>query len=276
MTSTPYATLLLGLGMLTFSAPARAAPVIRAEREVVLPGVAGHEAPTVYGAADFPLTLVFDGPLRKEGLTLPGADLRLHPFIADGVLLTPSKALAAQSAVPLRVPLADGTSVELRLAFIPGWVDGRVRIVRRSVPLVEVAAKFENPRALADEALRLAATAVLGGRRLGCNSIGMVMPRRVKQLNAGGLSPLVVCLVPPLAYIKARPLCSSPEVGVRSEGGKPAGLLFAEVACPQGQACTAMLVMRSPAQEEPSEVTLEFMEADGTVCARFPSVGLQP
>ena len=276
VTSSPYATLLLGLGMLTFSASARAAPVIRAEREVVLPGVAGHEAPTVYGAADFPLTLVFDGPLRKEGLTLPGADLRLHPFIADSVLLTPSQELAARGSVPFRVPLVDGTAVELRLAFIPARVDGRVRIVRRGAPPPHVAARFEVLREGRKEALRVAAAAILGGRREECNSVGDLVPKRVKVPNEGRRRAPRVCLLMALAYIRAPATCVAPSIRVERQAGEPVELLFSEVSCPPGDACTATLVVRSPAPAEHPDVALTLLEKDGTVCARFTSVWLRP
>ena len=120
------------------SATATAQPLpeekLEGEREVVVTGERGERPAVVYAAANVGVQLVFDAPLQRTdggiALRLPGGDVRLHPYLENALVLTPSKALATSLMVPLQVHLVDG-GVPLLLTFQPGRVDHVLRILQR-------------------------------------------------------------------------------------------------------------------------------------------------
>src|SRR4051794_21060667 len=102
-------------GLLAVSATATAQPrpepqeKLEAEREVVVTGEHGEQPAVVYGAANIGVQLIFDAPLQRtdagSALRLPGGDVRLHPYLENALVLTPSKALASGPTIPLHVAL---------------------------------------------------------------------------------------------------------------------------------------------------------------------------
>src|SRR6185295_1188987 len=125
-------------GVLVASMTAAAQPLVEekleVEREVVVTGEPGDQPAVVYGAANIGVQIFFDAPLRRTdagiALKLPGGDVRLHPYLDNALIVTPSRALATGPAVPLHVAFLDG-GVPLLLAFQPGRVDHVLRILQR-------------------------------------------------------------------------------------------------------------------------------------------------
>src|SRR4051812_7218020 len=106
----------VAVGVLAVSATATAQPLpeekLEGEREVVVTGEPGERPAVVYGAANVGVQLIFEAPLQRTdagiSLRLPGGDVRLHPYLENALVLTPSKALASGPMVPLQVHLVDG------------------------------------------------------------------------------------------------------------------------------------------------------------------------
>src|SRR3954453_8827668 len=114
----------------TTAAQPRPEGKLEAEREVVVTCEPGDRPVLVYGASNIGVQLIFDAPLQRTdagiALKLPGGDVRLHPYLDNALVLTPSRALSSGPAVPLRVPLVDG-GVPVLLTFHSGRVDHVLR-----------------------------------------------------------------------------------------------------------------------------------------------------
>src|SRR3954470_21724601 len=129
-------------GVLMASMTAAAQPLLEekleADREVVVTVEPGDRPAVVYGAANVAVQIVFDAPLQRTdagiALKLPGGDVRLHPYLDNALVVTPSRALASSPAVPLHVALMDG-GVPLLLVFQPGRNDHVLRILQRPIAL---------------------------------------------------------------------------------------------------------------------------------------------
>jgi len=124
----------LGLAAISAQAQEAGGGPARVRRVVLVGGPAGHPA-TIHGAADKPLSLVFDVPLGAGTVRVPG--VAIHRSGPNALVLTPSR--AARGSVPVTVPLSGGT-VTFTLAVKPEPPDERVE-VRRSgeseLPLVQ-------------------------------------------------------------------------------------------------------------------------------------------
>jgi hypothetical protein len=246
----------------------------REEREIVLTG-APDERPVVYGAADVPLVLQFDAPLQEDaGVILPGADVRAHPHLENSLVLTASKPLATQGAVPLSVPLADG-GVALNLVFTPEKSDRGVRIVRRAVSTGEAIPRSQEA---VHEVLGVAARAVLGEAST-CHSLDSrdPQPRTIVQSKEVSFFVLV-CAVGSFSYIRAKapisPGCAPTAARVVG-GNEIVEALFFEPAmsCEDGLACQT-LIIQTPTEEADGFV-LELLARDNAICQSIEGVALR-
>src|SRR5512132_1243880 len=128
-------TLLASLALSSLPAIAQPGPGASSapERVIAVSGAPDEPPPVLYAAPDVPLVVIFDAPLRKDAaVTIPGADVRPHPFLPNALFITPSKPLAGQGSVPVVVPMAEG-AIALTLAFSRTQRDATVRIVHRPV-----------------------------------------------------------------------------------------------------------------------------------------------
>src|SRR3954465_7192989 len=147
----------VAVSLLVTSLTAAAQPLpeekLEADREVVVTGEPGERPAVVYGAANITVQLVFDAPLLRTdagiALKLPGGDVRLHPYLDNALVLTPSRALASGPAVSLRVTLVAG-GVRVLPTSHSGRVDHVLRILQRPIVLD---AGAEVSRAAFQEAL---------------------------------------------------------------------------------------------------------------------------
>jgi hypothetical protein len=262
-----FLSALFSLALVSFPAAAqpRPCPAESAEREVILTDAPKEPPAVVYAAAEVPVALVFDAALQKDSaVVVPGADIRPHAFIASALVLTPSKALAAQGSAPMSVPLVDGV-VALTLDFKSGRSDRLVRFVRRAA-----AARSDPTRRELQSALRMAAPTVLGNDS-GADAVGHLRDgeRGVTQRVVDGFS-----------YLKVRSktnLECVPTSARLMRGQEPVEVLVAEQAepCVAGKNCKLMLVVRAP-PEEAADYVLEFLAADGAVCEVRSGITLGP
>lgn len=265
----PLSALLFSVGWVSLPAAAQPNPVPperneQAEREVILTGAPDEPPTAVYAAANVPLALVFDGPLLNgSAVVVPGADVRPHPFLANALVLTPSKDLAAQGSSAVSVPLVD-RAMSLTLTFRPERRDGLVSFVRRAA-----ATRLEPTQDELQNALRVAAQAVLEAD----SRVAAFEQHSVAQGN------VLLRVVMGFSYLRVRSaeLKCIPTTARLVGGEEPIEALLVEPteSCMDGEFCTLMVVARTPAPAAKSYV-LELMAQDGALCGRVPDVPLQP
>src|SRR4051794_21447911 len=185
---------------MTAAAQPRPEERLEADREVVVTGEPGDRPALVYGAANIGVQIIFDAPLQRTdagiALKLPGGDVRLHPYMDNALVLTPSRVLASGPAIPLYVALLDG-GVPLLLAFQPGRVDHVLRILQRPVALD---AGTAVSRAAFQEALGSTASAIFKDDACAPLRSQLVRAEEVPQ-EGGKDSGVLVCATGTLNYL---------------------------------------------------------------------------
>jgi len=262
-------------GLLVVSAIAVAQPLpeenLEVEREVMVTGKPERQPVVVYGAANISLQLVFEAPLQRTDagtalVVLPGADVRLHPYLDNSLFLTPSMALAHETAVPLHVALVDG-GVPLLLAFQPGRVDHVLRILQRP-PVPEVGATAS--RVALQEALSLTARTVFKDEACASLQSPLVRVRKVVQAHANEGTRALVCAAGMINYLRVprmTPGCAVSSARL-SRPGKDAEVLLLEPAQPEKEKGVNWLVLATWSLPEEADLALTLLTADGTACER--------
>lgn len=245
-------------------------PSSQPERELAIIGAADQPPAVVYGAPDWPLMLSFDAPVKKDAaLTVSGADVRLHPFLPNAIVITPSSAFAAQSSVPVLVPLADGV-VALTLAFSPAKRDTRVRVVRR--------ASSAQPAATDDELRELLTYVVRTALDSGAcvNAVAPALPRPVEQGSGSGPIRPLVCGGGTWAYarVNASADCQA-ETARLTRGKESADVLLLEPATVAYENETCWLVVARVPPGDGLGFELELFAQDGVPCHSI-AVNLKP
>jgi len=264
---------------LAVSMTAAAQPVpeekLEVEREVVVTGEPGELPVVVYGAANIGVQLVFDAPLQRTdagvALKLPGGDVRLHPYLENALVLTPSKALASGPMVPLQVVLVDG-GVPLRLTFQPGKVDHVLRILQR--PLLRDAGTAVSKAAFR-ETLSSTAGAVFKDGTCASLQSQLVRTNRVQQVETRGPRALV-CAVGMVNYIRVprtAPGCVVASARLMGEGMDVEVLLLEPAPSEKGVNWQVLATWSPP---ETTDFELLLLEADGTVCEKHHKLKLGP
>ena len=269
--------------VLVVSVTAAAQPVpeekLEGEREVVVTGEPGELPAVVYGAANIGVQLVFDAPLRRTdagvALKVPGGDIRLHPYLENALVLTPSKALASGPMVPLRVVLEDG-GVPLLLSFQPGKVDHVLRIRQRPL-LHDADAGTAVSKAVFQEALSSTASIVFKNGACAPLQSPLVRAKNVQQLRTKGTGPAaLVCAVGRVNYILVRrtaPGCVVASARLLREGADVEVLLLEPAQSEQGSTWQVLATWSPP---EKMDFELRLLAADGMVCEKHDSLKLGP
>jgi hypothetical protein len=250
------------LGLLPLRAEAQPQPCQRGqEREIVLTGARDESPAVVYGAADEPLMLQFDAPLRMdEGrAAAPGLDIRPHPYLPDALILTPSKALAAQGSAVVQVSLA-GWVMVLTLAFTPERSDRLVRILWR--PATSQTGVMEAERELR-EALRIATVAVLGRTPQAPHPEGQEQsPDALKHLvyTSGAYTYAQI-------EAQANSRCVPVEARLRRGQELIKVLVSGPVSpCARKEKCRMALVVQTALLGETNLLAVELLSKDGLTC----------
>lgn len=249
-----------------------------AGREVVVTGASGEHPVVVYGIANVVVELVFDAPVQRTdaglALRLASGDARLHPFLDNALLVTPSHALSASASIPLHVSLTDG-GVPLVLAFSPERMDHVLRILRRP-PAPDGGTEVTG--AERRELLSGMASVVLGND--GCAPI---QSSRIRSEEVSQLDPwrrdARVCVAGTFSYLdvmRLHPACAVASARFLRQGQDVEVLLLepAELKMKTGDT-RQKLVVRTP-PEKAEDFVLELLAADGTVCERYEGLTLQP
>lgn len=264
-------------GVLAVSATATAQPLpeekLEGEREVVVTGEPGERPAVVFAAANVGVQLVFDAPLqRMDGgiaLRLPGGDVRLHPYLENALVLTPSKALASGAMVPLQVHLVDG-GVPLLLTFQPGRVDHVLRILQR--PLLHDAGTGV-PRDAFEETLSTTASAVFTDGACAPLRFSRAQARNVDQPRSRNATsaPAMVCALGMVNYLRVPRTASGCVVASARllRQGTDVEVLLLEPAHSEKGVTWQVLATWSP-PEDTSGFDLLLLAADGTVCEQLP------
>ncbi len=270
-------TLALLASAALFSLPSaaqpRPAPASEAEREIEVTGAADAPPAVVYGAPNLSVMVLFDSPVKKDGVVAPqGAEVRPHPFVPDALVITPSSSLTAQAPILVSVPLADGMAV-LTVVFSPPQRDTTVRIVRRAASTARPALAGGE----ANEVLLLAARRVLDAGA--CTSAGgTAEPRRVQQGKPPSKLKPVACSGGSFAYMSVQILDSkcAPATARLTRGGESAEVLLlapdTAASCDVGTCW--LLVARAPPGDG-GGFTLELLAENGTLCLS-KAVNLRP
>jgi hypothetical protein len=263
---------LLLLGLMSMPWTGGAAQPGPAGREVVLTGAPGERPAPVYGAAHVPVVLVFDADLGKEIPFLAGAEVRRHPSLSNALEVIPSPSLAGMDSALLRVSLTNG-AVALVLVFGAERRDQVVRIFRR--PALALDGGTAPGGAEVQDAFRLAASAVFGERT--CRPPEPGLPEAEEVMQPSGADTALVCAVGAVSYLRVRraqPECPVSSARLLRERRAVEVLLLEEVRPCLGGKCQA-LVVRTPL-EESSNLELELLAADGTLCEPRLDVTLRP
>jgi len=274
----------VAVGVLAVSVTAAAQPLpeekIEGEREVVVTGEPGERPTVVYGAANIGVQLVFDAPLQRTdggiALRLPGGDVRLHPYLENALVLTPSKTLASGPMVPLQVALVDG-GVPLLLRFQPGKVDHVLRILQR--PLLHDAGTAVS-RAAFEETLSTTAGAVFKDRACAPLRSSRVQARKIHQPwspDATSSAPALVCAAGAVNYLRVpriAPGCAVASARLLLQG-TDAEVLLLEPAQSEKEGTWQVLATWSP-PEDTNGFEVWLLAADGTVCEQYKLLTLGP
>jgi hypothetical protein len=263
----------VAVGVLAVSVTATAQPLpedkLAGEREVVVTGEPGERPAVVFAAANVGVQLVFDAPLQRTdggiALRLPGGDVRLHPYLENALVLTPSKALASGPMVPLQVHLVDG-GVPLLLTFQPGRVDHVLRILQRPLPHD---AGTVVPRDAFEETLSTTSGAVFKDGACAPLRSSRAQARNVDQRssrNTTGAAALV-CAAGTVNYLRVprtTPGCAVTSARLLHQRAD-AEVLLLEPAHSEKEGTWQVLATWSP-PEDTSGFVLLLLAADGTVC----------
>src|SRR5512140_1858118 len=269
-------TLALLASAALFSLPSRAqpgpAPASQAEREIEITGAADAPPAVVYGAPNLSVMVLFDSPVKKDGLVAPqGAEVRPHPFVPNALVITPSSFLTAQTPILVSVPLADGMAV-LTVVFSPPKRDTTVRIVRRAASTARPALAGGE----ANEVLLLAARRALDAGA--CTSAGgTAEPQQVQQGKRPSKPKPVACSGGSFAYMRAevRSKCAPATARLTHAEESAEVLLLAPdtaAACHLG---TCWLVVARAPPGDGGGFTLELLAEDGALCLS-KAVSLRP
>jgi hypothetical protein len=265
---TSASALLASVALFSFPSAAQPGftPTKPAEREIAITGAADQPAAVVYGEPDVPLTLSFDAPLKRDAaVTVPGADVRSHPFLSNAIVITPSSPLAAQRSVPVLVPLADGV-VALTLAFLPVRTDTRVRIVRR--------ASSARPAATEGELQELASLAVKTA--LGPGTCANAGATAVTQAGKDTRRGPLVCGGGAFAYVRVQALADCMATTARlTRGEESADVLLVQQTTAQCDEGACWLVVARMPHGDGLGFELELFGQDGVPCHSVP-VDLNP
>jgi len=260
-------------GVLVVSVTAAAQPLpeekIEVEREVVLTGERGELPAVVYGAANIGVHLIFDAPVQRTdagiALKLPGGDVRLHPYLENALVLTPSRALADGPMVPLQVALVDG-GVPLLLIFQPGRVDHVLHITLQRPRAADAGTEMSKAAFL--ESLSATAGAVFKDGACAPLQSQLVRTTKVPQKGKKDTKSVLVCAVGMVNYIRVQRTAARCTVLFARllRGGAEVEVLLLEPAKLEKGIKRQVLATWSPPEE--TDFDLFLLSADGTVCER--------
>jgi hypothetical protein len=267
-------------GALVMSVTAAAQPLseekLGIEREVVVTGEPGELPAVVYGAANIGVQIVFDAPLQRTdagiALRLLGGDVRLHPYLENALVLTPSRALASGPMVPLHVALVDG-GVPLLLTFQPGKVDHVLYILQR--PRLRDAGTAMSRTAF-QETLSATASAIF--KDDDCAPLQSPRVRAKKVWRARSTykeTPALICAVGMINYLRVRrtaPRCAVSSARLLRQGRDVEVLLLEQAQLEKGVIWQVLATWTPPERED---VELLLLAADGTRCEQH-DVALGP
>ena len=268
-------------GILAASMTAAAQPLpeerLAVDREVVVTGAPGERPVVVYGAANIVVQIVFDAPLDRTdaGIArkLLGGDVRLHPYLDNALVLTPSRALASGPTVPLHVTLEDG-GVPFLLTFQPGKVDHVLRILQRPITLDAGAAG--SKAAALQEALSSTASIIFKADACAPLQSQLARAKRVEQAGVAADSGVLVCATRTLNYLRVprkQPGCAVASARLLQEG-RDVEVLFLE-SVKSGRESWHVLAVWSPV-EKTRGLELWLLSADGTLCEKHADLTLGP
>jgi uncharacterized protein DUF2381 len=262
---------------MTASAQPLPEKLVEVDREVVLTGEPGERSAVVYGAANIGVQLVFEAPLQRTdagiALKLPGGDVRLHPYLDNALVLTPSSALASGPAVPLQVALVDG-GVPLVLIFQPGKIDRVLRVLKRPPPL-------DAGTVVSRDAFREALSSTAGAifKDDACAPLQSQLARAKKVAQAReprAVSAILVCATGTLNYLRlprTNHECAVSSARLSREGTDVEVLLLESVQS-EKESWQVLAVWSPP--EETSGFELLLLASDGTLCEKHPDLTLGP